>query len=112
MNIIIQIVVLLITAYLSFTFGTKYIYDKIKVNKWVVLILSGIFFIIQVVFAQTLNPIISIVLLMLVIFLFMWYLHVNMTGGPKQNGKKGKEIVIKPKAKPNRAKHLNNEKKD
>ena len=38
----------------------------------------------------------------------MWFLEIQATGGPK---KKDKEIVIRPKAKPNRVKHLNKDAK-
>ena len=44
----------------------------------------------------------------LTVTFFMWFLEIQATGGPK---KKEKEIVIRPKAKPNRVKHLNKDAK-
>ena len=38
---------------------------------------------------------------------FLWFMDIVTTGGPK---KKEKKIEIRPKAKPNRVKHLNNSK--
>ena len=42
------------------------------------------------------------------VWFFMWFIDIQSTGGPK---KKEKKIEIRPKAKPNRAKHIQNEKK-
>jgi hypothetical protein len=47
------------------------------------------------------NKYISYVISIFVILFFLWFMDITQTGGPK---KKEKQIVIKPKAKPNRVK--------
>ena len=46
-----------------------------------------------------------ILLTILTVTFFLWFMDIQATGGPK---KKEKKIEIRPKAKPNRVKHLNN----
>ena len=53
------------------------------------------------------NMIISMIITIVTVTFFMWFLDIVTTGGPK---KKEKQIEIRPKAKPNRVKHLNNQK--
>ena len=45
---------------------------------------------------------------LVIVWFFMWFIDIQSTGGPK---KKEKKIEIRPKAKPNRAKHLQNQNK-
>ena len=47
----------------------------------------------------------SFALTILTVTFFLWFMDIQTTGGPK---KKEKKIEIRPKAKPNRVKHLNN----
>ena len=54
------------------------------------------------------NIIVVVIMTILTVTFFMWFLEIQATGGPK---KKDKEIVIRPKAKPNRVKHLNKDAK-
>ena len=46
----------------------------------------------------------TMLLSIIAVTFFLWFMDIVTTGGPK---KKEKEIVIRPKAKPNRVKHLN-----
>ena len=48
---------------------------------------------------------VSFLLTILTVTFFLWFMDIVTTGGPKQ---KEKKIEIRPKAKPNRVKHLNN----
>ena len=50
---------------------------------------------------------VTFILTILTITFFLWFMDIVTTGGPK---KKEKKIEIRPKAKPNRVKHLNNSK--
>ena len=54
----------------------KYIFGKVRIIKWIPLSIFAVLF-------------------------FLWFMDINQTGGPK---KKEKQIIIKPKAKPNRVK--------
>ena len=50
---------------------------------------------------------VTFILTILTVTFFLWFMDIVTTGGPK---KKEKKIEIRPKAKPNRVKHLNNSK--
>lgn len=103
LSLILQIVIMLGFAYLVFAFGPKYIFDKIGMNKWIPLALAALVIIAQFMLRTNLNVNLQLVLTLIGVFFFIWFMHINMTGGPKK--KKEKEIVIRPKAKPNRVKH-------
>ncbi|SFC56627.1 hypothetical protein [Clostridium uliginosum] len=83
----------------------KFVFRKIKINKWIPLGISIVLFIIQI-FLPILNetPIVKIILSIVVVLFFLWFMDIQQTGGLKKTEKK---IVIKPKAKPNRVKNKN-----
>ena len=83
--------------------GRKYVFSKVRINKFIPLAIAIILLVIQMFL-----PNIVITMTILTVTFFMWFLEIQATGGPK---KKEKEIVIRPKAKPNRVKHLNKDAK-
>lgn len=78
----------------------KYVFSKLHVNKWIPLVIAIVLFVIQA-FAGTINTYVSSGISILAVLFFLWFMDITQTGGPK---KKDKQIVIKPKAKPNRIK--------
>ena len=92
---------------LSFTFGRKYIFSKVRVNKWIIFAISVALLLLQVIVKPE-NPWITMLFAIFTIWFFMWFIDIQSTGGPK---KKEKKIEIRPKAKPNRAKHIQKQKK-
>lgn len=92
---------------LLFTLGRKYVFSKVRINKWIPLAISIVLFVLQFFFGKQ-NPWISMVFTLVVVWFFMWFIDIQSTGGPK---KKEKKIEIRPKAKPNRVKHMQNQKK-
>ena len=68
--------------------GRKYVFSKVRINKYIPLGIAIVLF-----------------LTILTVTFFLWFMDIVTTGGPKQ---KEKKIEIRPKAKPNRVKHLNN----
>ena len=88
----------------------KYIFSKVKINKYIPLGIAIAFFVLQLFMPTILGRNIwwvSFILMIITLTFFLWFLDIQTTGGPK---KKEKEIKIVPKAKPNRVKHLNNNK--
>ena len=75
--------------------GRKYVFSKVRINKFIPLAIAIILLVV-------------VTMTILTVTFFMWFLEIQATGGPK---KKEKEIVIRPKAKPNRVKHLNKDAK-
>ena len=69
--------------------GRKYVFSKVRINKYIPLGIAIVLFILTI----------------LTVTFFLWFMDIVTTGGPKQ---KEKKIEIRPKAKPNRVKHLNN----
>ena len=91
----------------SFIFGKKYIFSRIRISKWIPLTISVVLFIIQF-FVKPENMWVRMVFTLVIVWFFMWFIDIQSTGGPK---KKEKKIEIRPKAKPNRVKHMQNQKK-
>ena len=92
--------------------GRKYVFSKVRINKFIPLAIAIILLVIQMFLPNIVswgsNIIVVITMTILTVTFFMWFLEIQTTGGPK---KKEKEIVIRPKAKPNRVKHLNKDAK-
>ena len=86
----------------------KYLFSKVRINKYIPLGIAIVLFILQIFMPAILgNNIVwvSFLLTILTVTFFLWFMDIVTTGGPKQ---KEKKIEIRPKAKPNRVKHLNN----
>ncbi|GAA0084638.1 hypothetical protein UT300007_10770 [Clostridium sp. CTA-7] len=92
-----------------FTLGRKYVFSKVRINKWIPLAISLVLFALQF-FIKTanINMWLNILLTLVIVWFFLWFMDIQTTGGPK---KKEKKIEIRPKAKPNRAKHMQNQNK-
>lgn len=90
--------------------GRKYVFSKVRINKYIPLGISIVTLILQGFMPAILGENIwwvSFLLTILTVTFFLWFMDIQATGGPK---KKEKKIEIRPKAKPNRVKHLNNKK--
>ncbi|MDZ5034670.1 hypothetical protein [Clostridium perfringens] len=92
-----------------FTLGRKYVFSKVRINKWIPLAISLVLFALQF-FIKTanINMWLNILLTLVIVWFFLWFMDIQTTGGPK---KKEKKIEIRPKAKPNRVKHMQNQDK-
>ncbi len=102
MSNILYIVIMIVATILIFWGGRKFIFSKVKINKWIPLGISIVILASQF-FIGNQNKWINAVLTLLTVMFFLWFMDIHSTGGPKVPEKK---IVIKPKAKPNRVKHL------
>lgn len=78
----------------------KFIFSKVRINKWIPLAIAIALFVIQIFVGQS-NIYVSSVFSIFTVLFFLWFMDITQTGGPK---KKEKQIMIKPKAKPNRVK--------
>ena len=88
----------------------NYVFSKVRINKYIPLGIAIALFILQIFMPVILGKNImwvTFILTILTITFFLWFMDIVTTGGPK---KKEKKIEIRPKAKPNRVKHLNNSK--
>lgn len=79
----------------------KWVFSKIRINKYIPLAVAIIAFIVQFVLKPQ-NFVLQMVVTAIIIVSFFWFMDIQQTGGPK--GIKEKKIVIKPKSKPNRVK--------
>lgn len=103
MNILTTILlflVMLIIIFGAYTLCRKFIFGKVRINKWIPLSISIVLFTIQI-FLNTVNQYAAAGVSIFAVLFFLWFMDITQKGGPK---KKEKQIVIKPKAKPNRAK--------
>ena len=102
--------VLLVAVFGIMYFGNKYVFSKVRINKYIPLGIAIALVILQIFMPVILGKNImwvTFILTILTITFFLWFMDIVTTGGPK---KKEKKIEIRPKAKPNRVKHLNNSK--
>lgn len=104
---IVYFAITIVLMLLLLTLGRKYVFSKVKVNKWIILAIAVVLFVIQVL-VQSNNIFVTMAFTLAVVWFFLWFFEIQSTGGPK---KKEKKIEIRPKAKPNRVKHIQNQKK-
>lgn len=100
-------VIIIALMMLLFTLGKKYVFSKVRINKWIPLAISIVLFGLQF-FVDRNNMLVNAIFTLVIVWFFMWFIDIQSTGGPK---KKEKKIEIRPKAKPNRVKHMQNQKK-
>lgn len=86
--------------------GRKYVFSKVRVNKWIILAITIVLFILPYIL-KIQNGWLTWLFIIITVWFFLWFMEIQSTGGPKAE----KKIVIRPKAKPNRVKHLKNQKK-
>lgn len=98
---ILSFVIMLVVMLGAYALCRMYVFTKVRINKWIPLAIAIILFIIQLTIGNT-NKILNIGLSIFTVLFLLWFMEILQTGGPK---KKEKEIVIKPKAKPNRVKN-------
>ena len=101
---IISFVVMLAIIVGMYLLCKKFVFGKVRISKWIPLSIAIILFATQFIAQMFLGPInnyISTGLSIFAVLFFLWFMDIMQTGGPK---KKEKQIVIKPKAKPNRVK--------
>lgn len=98
---ILYIVVLIVIGLALAPICIDKVFSKVRISKWIPLAGSIIILVAQW-FIKT-NMIINGILTLVCVLLFIWFMDIHQTGGPKQ---KEKPIVIKPKAKPNRVKNM------
>lgn len=102
LSTILYLAVMLGLTVLIFIGGRKFVFSKVRINKWIPLGIAAVLFVAQ--FFMKDNVWVTMALTLVIVTFFLWFLDIQTTGGPKAPEKK---IVIKPKAKPNRVKHLN-----
>lgn len=103
LNIVLQIlyIVVMIAIILGvYALCKKFLFPKIRINKFIPLAVAIVLFILQML--NVFNEVVGWGITVIIIVAFLWFMDIHQTGGPKIE----KKIVIKSKAKPNRAKHL------
>lgn len=104
LSMLLYFVVMLALIFGVMILGRKYVFSKVRINKFIPLGIAIALFILQIVIPMILGKNILWVSFILTVTFFLWFMDIQTTGGPK---KKEKKIEIRPKAKPNRVKHLN-----
>jgi CDP-diglyceride synthetase len=120
---ILSIVAFSIVVLVVYNVLKTYVLYKVKVNKWVILGLAMILFVVpMLVWPAMPKYVANYVIPGIFVFLFLWFMdlsgfikkrNVSKTNYTSTNTKKDKkdDIVMRPKAKPNRIKNNNNNKK-
>ncbi len=110
LSTLLYFVVLLVIIFGIMFLGNKFIFSNVRINKYIPLGIAIATLILQMFMPVILGKNIfwvSFLLTIITLTFFIWFMNIQTTGGPK---KKEKKIEIRPKAKPNRVKHLNNAK--
>ena len=109
LSTLLYFVILLAIVFGVMFLGRKYVFSKVRINKFIPLSIAIALLVLQIFIPMFLDVNamrwVSLVLTILTVTFFLWFMDIQTTGGPK---KKEKKIEIRPKAKPNRVKHLNN----
>lgn len=113
-NLVLDILIYVLIAFLvmlAFNIAQVFYLRKYKPNKWVllvalVLVVVGSSFIAQTYSLWWVGLVGIIVALFLMLWTFERFRDKNVIGSKNSKGKVQKEIINKPKAKPNRAKKL------
>lgn len=119
---ILSIVAFSIVVLVVYNVLKVYVLHKVKVNKWVILGLAMVLFVVPTIFWPTMPTYVSnYVIPGVFVFLFLWFMDLsgfikkknvpttNYSIGAKKDKKD--DIVMRPKVKPNRIKNnLNNKK--
>ncbi|ASW43620.1 hypothetical protein [Clostridium isatidis] len=100
------IVIIVAVMFLLMTLGRKFVFSKIRVNKWIILGITILSFVLQFIINPQ-NFWLKNLFTVVTVWFFLWFMEIQTTGGPKIE----KKIVIRPKAKPNRVKHLKDQNK-
>lgn len=103
---ILSFVLMFAVIMVAYVLCKKYVFSRVRINKWIPLAIAIVLFVAQIFlgtveFLQPISKYATIVISIFAVIFFLWFMDIMQTGGPK---KKEKQIVIKPKAKPNRAK--------
>ncbi|MDD7793255.1 hypothetical protein [Clostridium sp. 'White wine YQ'] len=110
--LILQTVIIFAVVLGAFYVLRKFVFNKLKISKWIPLAIAILLLAGQFLF-KIQNGLQGVALTALTLLFFMWFLDLNQGGGPVTSKKqKQKQIEIRPKAKPNRVKNLNKDKKD
>ncbi|MCY6484332.1 hypothetical protein OW763_08175 [Clostridium aestuarii] len=105
-KVFLEMLVLVIIVLLVYNVLKAYVLDKIKINKWVVLSIAIIVFIVPSIFwaNKVPNRFLQYAQSAVFIVLFMWFMDL-MGWGKRRRLSNDKNEVIKAKAKPNRIKN-------
>lgn len=114
LKFILEVIVFAIVLLTVYNVLKKFILSKIKANKWVILAIGIIAFIFPYIFyvvtkKRPNTAILSYIQTPIFVIFLLWFMDLAGIGASK-NVREENDIVIKPKAKPNRVKN-NNQKK-
>ena len=108
-NNLLVIFVMSIAIFILYSMANIYYLSRLKVSKWVVLVVSLVFLFLGLIIpAYTDNVIIHYIPTAVFVFFFLWYADLSglsSIGAPKNKGAKPSG-TIKPKAKPNKLKYV------
>lgn len=106
----IQIIIASIILIVGYNLLSKYLFSKIKINKWVVLVIGVVVYFIPPIFTSLgakLNIYVSYSFSIVFAIILLWFF--DLMGWTRNKAlykaKKKDEVIIKPKAKPNRVKN-------
>ena len=118
LKFILEVIVFAIIILTVYNVLKKYVLSKVKANKWVILVIVLLVFTFPYTFyvvtkKQLTTAIINYVQMPVFVIFFLWFMDLIGFGATRNvNRKDDKDnIVIKPKAKPNRVKNNNCDKK-
>lgn len=95
-----------IIIFVGYALLSRYVFSRVAVNKWVLLIIAIVLFASWWLIpgSSVAIDIPKMLLMAAAAIIFFWFMDVQRSGNPRIK-KAAKKVVIKPKAKPNRVKN-------
>lgn len=97
---ILSFIILFVLLFVAIYFCNKYIFRKVRINKYIPLSLALICIVVAI-FIRNMNIFANLAVTFFAVIFFAWFFDINQGGQSKIE----KNIKIKPKAKPNRIKN-------
>ena len=92
LSTLLYFIVLLAIVFGIMFLGSKYVFSKVRINKFIPLGISIALFVLQIFLPMFLQPSImtwvSLILTILIVTFFLWFMDIQTTGGPKKKEKK------------------------
>ncbi|MBK1813691.1 hypothetical protein JHL18_24035 [Clostridium sp. YIM B02505] len=85
-----------------------FVLGKLNVNKWIILVVAAVVFILPIALGIQGNMVANLLSSGIFIILLLWFMEIHQA---KNKKKQENKVTIRPKAKPNRVKNMNKDKK-
>lgn len=106
LKVLLQMVVTVVIVIFAYNVLKVYVFDKIKINKWIILTIAALVFVVPNLLLPKLmqnNSLLALLQTIVFLILFLWFMDMTKLGKVNAASKDNKNnTVMRAKAKPNR----------